>query len=103
VSDAQDQAEGLDDDKLDDDEGYGYSETSADFPPDQPSAVSDYGVTDREAALDEPFVERDRRYEPDPLVDELERDEATEATGDEPSTTAPAEEAAVHVVNEDQI
>ena len=54
MADAQDRAEVLDDDVLGDE-----------FPPDEPLAVDDYGVTGGESRHPEPLDERVRRDEPD--------------------------------------
>lgn len=56
---SQDRAEGLDDDKV-----------GADYPPEQPLGVDQYGTTPAEEAWDEPLEERMAREEPDVLVPE---------------------------------
>jgi hypothetical protein len=61
MSDPQDVAEALDDDKV-----------GAEFPPEEPLGVDDYGVTEAEQRWDEPLEERVDREEPDPLVEALE-------------------------------
>jgi hypothetical protein len=61
MSDPQDVAEAQDDDKI-----------GGEFPPEEPVAVEDYGVTGAEQRWDEPLEERVEREEPDPLVEELE-------------------------------
>ena len=114
AGDAQDMAEALDVDKIDDDRA-GEDELD-DYPPDRPLAVDDYGVTEAEEAIDEPLEERVRREEPDPLVIELERraslpenddhlilvddDDADTMTADMALGEQTAEEAAIHVVDE---
>jgi hypothetical protein len=72
MADPQDEAEALDDDKLDDRNRYD-GEPAADYPPDELLGADDYGITDREQAVDEPIHERERRYQPDPLAVELDR------------------------------
>jgi hypothetical protein len=71
TDDPQDVAEALDDDKLGDEARF--DEDPATYPPDRLLGADDYGVTDREAALEEPMHEREARFEPDPLVQELDR------------------------------
>jgi hypothetical protein len=74
TDDPQDLAEALDDDKLDE-KGPQDEDRELDYvPPDAPVASLDYGVTDREQAIDEPIEERAERWEPDPLVEELDRE-----------------------------
>jgi len=74
TDDPQDVAEALDDDKLDE-AGPLDEDRELDYvPPDGPVASLDYGVTDREQAVDEPIGERADRWEPDPLVEVLDRE-----------------------------
>jgi hypothetical protein len=61
MSDPQDTAEALDDDRI-----------GEEFPAEEPTAVDEYGVTGAEQRWDEPLEERVEREEPDPLVEELE-------------------------------
>lgn len=80
MSDRQDIAEGLDDDRIGDE-----------YPPEEPLGAEEYGVTGAEQRWDEPLEERVDREEPDPLVDEL------GTAGDDPEgevadRTAPAQE-----------
>jgi hypothetical protein len=93
VSDAeQEQAEALDDDKL-----------PAEYPPEQPLAVDDYGTTPAEEHVTEPLAERVRREEPDfgdPAAARLVIDDPAvepDASTSERTGAAPAEEAAMHV------
>jgi hypothetical protein len=81
ASDRQDVAEALDADKIVDDRGA--EDELGDYPPDAPMGVEDYGVTDREEAVDEPLAERVAREEPDPLVAELDRRAAALDEGDD--------------------
>jgi len=74
ADDRQDVAEALDDDKLDDKSGLDEDRELDYVAPDAPVASLDYGVTDREQAIDEPIEERAERWEPDPLVDALDRE-----------------------------
>jgi hypothetical protein len=74
VSDPQDQAEALDDDKLDDDTGIGDAELGTDYPPDRPQGVDRMAITPAEEAFPESVVERARREQPDLLAEELDRD-----------------------------
>jgi hypothetical protein len=102
--DPQDQAEALDDDRID-----------GDYPPDRPLGVDAYGTTGAEERWDEPLAERVSREEPDdderartdfatdPEVGAL--DDGDVLTGDtttrdvvlEREAPAAAEEAAIHV------
>ncbi len=77
MSDEQDQAEALDEDELridddvfDDDPGHDRND-----PPMRAMGVHEYGITAAEEEFDEPLEERVRRETPDPLVEELEREE----------------------------
>ena len=54
AQDEQDQAEALDEDRLD-----------GPYPPDQPMAVGEYGLTGREDEIDEPLEERVAREQPE--------------------------------------
>jgi hypothetical protein len=54
MDDPQDQAEALDDDRLNDE-----------FPPERPLGVEEYGVTEAEERFGEPLEERVLREEPD--------------------------------------
>jgi hypothetical protein len=96
IDDPQDEAEALDDDEL---------AGAREFPPERPFVVDDYGTTPAEERVPEPLEEFVRREQPDrirPLdddewfdVDETERDFATEL-----EAPLPAEEAAIHVIDE---
>jgi hypothetical protein len=70
IGEPQDIAEALDADKVDDADGYS-DLPLGDFPPDAPLGSLDYGVTDREQAVDEPLADRVAREEPDPLAEEI--------------------------------
>ena len=61
MSDPQDRAEALDDDRI-----------GQEYPPEDPVGVDEYGITPAEERYDEPLEERIEREEPDPLLDELE-------------------------------
>jgi hypothetical protein len=115
MADEQDIAEGLDDDKL-----------PPDLPPDEPYGVDSYGTTAAEERWDEPIAERIAAEVPDDLAAEddrmagfelVEPDEGlrpdTEAaaiaelivpdvddTALEREGVRPAEEAAMHIVDE---
>lgn len=91
MSDPQDQAEALDDDKLDDDTGIGDEEPTADYPPDRPLGVDRMAITPAEEAFPESVVERARRENPDPLAEELERD-AEEAEARERAAAGDADD-----------
>jgi hypothetical protein len=89
----QQRAEALDDDKLGDA-----------FPPEAPLGVDEYGTTRAEEAWDEPLEERLAREEPDVLVPDEERVEPSDPTlsdvAQEREGAVPAEEAAIHVVDD---
>jgi hypothetical protein len=117
MSDSQNEAEATDDELLDsDDEGY-----PREFPADRDVAVSDYGTTDDEAETGESLRRRVAREDPDVgqprgpddpapvdadqvlgLADEDEPSDG-ELLGDvlNESDAPSAEEAAVHVIPED--
>ncbi|MEY2420327.1 MAG: hypothetical protein QOI95_394 [Acidimicrobiaceae bacterium] len=95
IDDPQDEAEALDDDEL---------AGAREFPPERPFVVDDYGTTPGEERVPEPLEEFVRREQPDrirPLddewfeVDETERDFAAEL-----EAPLPAEEAAIHVIDD---
>ena len=73
----EDLSEALDEDKL-----------GGDFPPDEPAAAFEYGVTPQEQRVQEPISERVDREIPETPVDDV----VTERSGD-----LSAEEAAMHV------
>ena len=82
MSDEQDQAEALDEDEIrvsddapefDDDPAHELND-----PPMRAMGVHEYGITAAEEEFDEPLEERVRRETPDPLVEELEREEGEE-------------------------
>ena len=114
----QNLSEELDDDKIEEE-----------YPPERPLGVEDYGTTPAEEAWDEPLEERLAREEPDVLVPEdeslelVQPDEGahTDVEPDEVATLVdhagdttlddvaqeregapPAEEAALHVTDDDQ-
>ena len=114
MADAQDRAEGLDDDKIPDE-----------YPPFEPLGIDHYGTTAAEERWDQPLAERVEAEEPEelPLTDDdagfelVEPDEGarpdTEAaavaemvtselddTALEREGVRPAEEAAMHIVDE---
>ena len=72
MSDPQDIAESLDDDKVDDDDDYA-EERGGDFPPDRPYGVDRMAMTPAEEAFPEPAGLRASREVPDPLAVELDR------------------------------
>jgi hypothetical protein len=108
MSDPQDRAEALDDDKM------AVTDTPVDdleYPPDQPTAVEDYGTTAAEEQVDEPLEERITREVPEgapvdeptgrlvePGEDEIGAadDEADAVAREVPAADLTAEEAAVH-------
>lgn len=61
-----------------------------DFPPDEPVASDDYGVTDAEEAIEEPLEERMLRYGAEQGPDEMPEaaEEAAVHTGEEPPVHA---------------
>lgn len=89
----QQRAEALDDDKLGDE-----------VAPEEPVGVEEYGTTPAEEAWDEPLEERLAREEPDVSVPDEERVEPGDPTlsdvAQEREGAVPAEEAAVHVVDD---
>ncbi|QYG91481.1 hypothetical protein HC251_02865 [Iamia sp. SCSIO 61187] len=89
----QQRAEALDDDKL-----------GAEVPPEEPLGVEEYGTTPAEEAWDEPLEERIAREEPDVPVGDHERGEPSDPTlsdvAQEREGAVPAEEAALHVVED---
>jgi hypothetical protein len=97
IDDPQDEAEVLDDDEL---------AGAREFPPERPFVVNDYGTTPGEERVPESLEEFVRREQPDrirPLdddewfeVDETERDFATEL-----EAPRSAEEAAIHIFQEE--
>lgn len=67
MSDPQDQAEALDDDKM------AVTDTLVDdleYPPDEPMGVDEYGTTPAEERVDEPIEEREDRYQSEALPKE---------------------------------
>jgi hypothetical protein len=84
----QDLSEHLDDDKL-----------GGDFPPDEPLGVEEYGITNHEQRYPEPIAERVEREIPDDLASAA--DVTRHGTVLDRSGDVPAEEAAVHVVDDD--
>jgi hypothetical protein len=108
-TDPQDEAEALDDDRLD-----------GEYPPESPLGVDAYGTTGAEERWDEPLAERVAREEPDddrarrdlPEVeglgalddgDPLAGDDTLRDVAQEREAPVPAEEDAVHVVGDDEI
>jgi len=85
--DDQDLAESLDADVIDDDRPVDQDDAVA-YPPDTLMGANEYGITAMEERVDEPLDERESRYEPDPLREELDRAEElrelwSEADGDD--------------------
>ncbi len=96
--DEQDRAESLDADKIDDDVRVEEDETV--YPPDELQGADQYGITEAEERFEEPLLERVRREEPDPLVEELEGRGGRPHATDDGDADVPAEEAAMHVERE---
>lgn len=125
TDDAQDQAEQLDEDKITDDQdrlGDQVGDAFSQYPPDQPLGVNSVGVTPVEEDAGESFAERTWREEPEPAADgldpvgvdqpvgELVEPDASTLDGEEQelgelvdATESGPEEAAIHVLPDDEI
>lgn len=95
MSDSQDRAEALDDDKLADTSTTPVEDLE--YPPDEPMGVDAYGTTAAEERWDEPIDERVGREEPEdgPIGDGMRLVDPDEgaAGDDEPDAVATAEDA----------
>jgi hypothetical protein len=94
MSDEQDQAEAIDPDELGDD-------PAANFPPDKPPGAQAYGAAGAEPHADEPVASRAAREEPEAFeVDQQDADDIVDTASDEDPDARPAEEAAMHILDE---
>jgi len=81
MDDPQSAAEATDVDKVDDHDDYAGDGPGTAFPPERPMGSGRQTLTPTDEAFGESVAERDRRTNPDPVVDELDR--AARAAPDE--------------------
>jgi hypothetical protein len=92
TDDPQSTAEALDEDKVDDREDYHGDRSGVGFPPERPMGSGRQTLTPTDEAFGESVAERDRRENPDPLAEELDR----------AGRSAPSERQGVGAADEDE-